>query len=135
MTLEDIMICARTVYGEARGETLLSKRAVAHVMINRWRGTGGQWKRDHTLGAACLRWRQFSAWNANDPNREKMQEVDLSSKSFRECLRAVLEALDARADPTHGATHYKTAAVNPRWARNKVSVVSIGSHEYFNNVR
>ena len=34
--LEDVLLCARTVWGEARSEDQVGRRAVAHVMINRW---------------------------------------------------------------------------------------------------
>lgn len=115
LTLEDIMICTRTVYGEARGEPYSGMLAVAAVMVNRWLSTTGQWKRDDTLASACLRHQQFSVWNAGDANFKKITDVGVQSAKFRECMSVVLVAL-AGVDPTRGARHYVTTA-KPSWAR------------------
>jgi len=70
-TLEDLIIAAKTLWGEARGDSVEGRLAVAHVFMNRWRSTGGQWAKDDTLAKTCLRPWQFSAWNSNDPNLPK----------------------------------------------------------------
>lgn len=129
--LEDVLIAARTVYGEARGESFDSKVAVANVLINRWVFKVGD--RDHGLAAAALRWRQFSAWNEGDPNRERMLEVDFRDPLFRECVAAVLYALDRR-DTTNGSRHYHTKAISPNWAEGKTPVIEFGEHVFYNDV-
>ena len=133
ITPGDLDICARTVYGEARGESYQAKKAVAHVMVNRWRTTAGQFAADDTLATACLRHSQFSAWTANDPNFEVMHAATIESRLFRECVRAVLEALDEK-DFTQNSKWYHTHSVSPRWSRDKEPVVSVGNHRFFNNI-
>ena len=132
ITLADLLVFAETIYGEARGSSRLGKRAVAHVMLNRWRDPTR--RRDHSLAATCLRWRQFSAWNKGDPNRAKMQETTVDDRVFRWCFVAALEAIDG-IDPTSGATHYHTRAVSPKWARGETPCFETRHHLFYNSVR
>lgn len=131
LTPGDLDIVARTVYGEARGESFEGKKAVVHVIINRTNHKAS--KRDHSLAATALRWRQFSAWNTSDPNRRRMEATALSDETFRECMRAVLTALD-EIDPTKGSRHYHTNTISPGWARGHKPVAAIGSHVFYNDV-
>lgn len=135
VTAADIDICARTVWGEARGEPYEGKLAVAHVLINRWQGQSGQWARDDTLATACLRHRQFSAWNQGDPNFVPLQTQNVAQPVFRDCMRAVLEALNADKDPTAGSRHYHTDSIMPTWARGHEPVARIGHHVFYNDIR
>lgn len=141
LTLEDVLVAARTVWGESRGETYRGKLAVSHVLLNRWKSASGQWKKDNTLSSTCLRAFQFSCWNPNDLNLKKMQDVDLNDKLFRECIRAVLESYDNPGkDPTQGSFHYMTThRLNQGWPSSwgpkRQSVVTIGSHQFFNDVQ
>lgn len=130
ITASDINILARTVWGEARGESYEGQKAVAHVVINRWRADEGQFRKDDTIATACLRYAQFSCWNADDPNFEEMQTTGPEARSFRAAMRAALEALD-EPDPTEGARHYHTAGVSPAWSKGRDPVIVIGSHYFF----
>lgn len=132
ITLEDVMVLARTIYGEARGESYQDKLAVAHVVLNRWRDATR--RHDHTISATCLRYKQFSAWNEGDSNRGKVIGIMIDDVVFRVCLRAALEALDGD-DFTKGATHYHTPEVSPPWARGHVPCYSNDSHLFYNTVR
>lgn len=133
----DYEILARTIYGEARGETYKGKKAVAHVMINRWKSQRGQFRKDDTLATACLRHLQFTAWDAVDDagrrNLERMVSVLPSDPVFRECYRAGLEAFD-EVDFTQGATHYHTKSVSPNWSEGKIPCFGEGRHVFYNNV-
>ena len=129
--LEDVLIGARTIYGEARGEPYEGMKAVAHVLINRWRFKQGD--RDHSIAAAALRWLQFSAWNENDPNRERLQAANLGDPKFRLALRAMLEAVDEK-DLTLGARHYHATTISPKWSAGHIPCVVIGNHAFFNTV-
>ena len=133
MILEDILICARTVWGEARGEDQEGRLAVAHVMVNRWRTRVGQFAKDDTLATACLRHVQFSVWNEGDPNFQKMQSVDVNDREFRQCLVAVLQALD-EPDPTNRSLHYHTRAVSPPWSLHHVPAYETRGHLFFNDI-
>ena len=136
VTLEDIMIGARTIYGEARGEKYDGMKAIGHVLINRVARKIGD--PDHTIASAALRHRQYSAWNEGDANRIAMQEANVSDPTFRKCLSAMIEALD-EADPTNGARHYMTAARLAQgwpksWGPERKPVARIGDHLFFNDV-
>ena len=134
LLLSDLDIAARTVFGEARGESYAGKVAVARVMVNRWHTTTGQFAKDDTLATACLRHVQFSAWSIGDPNFGKMFAIDVRDFTFRECWRAVLEAVDLPVDPTGGALHYHTVDIAPSWAIGKTPIAIIGRHAFYNDI-
>jgi len=63
---QNVEYMARTLWGEARGESEEGQVAVGHVIKNRvekktWYGK--------TIKDVCLKKWQFSCWNENDPNR------------------------------------------------------------------
>ena len=129
--LDDVLIAARTVYGEARDQPFRGQKAVAHVIRNR--AVSGKDGPDHSIAAAALRHRQFSAWNRDNPNREKALAADVSDAAFRRALHAVLEALDEN-DFTKGAEHYHARWIKPEWAVGHTPVAEIGDHIFYNGV-
>ncbi len=133
LTASDIDIAARTLWGEARGEDHRGRLAVAHVLINRWKTNKGQFRKDDTLATACLRHVQFSVWNQRDGNFKKLFSVDMNTKAFRECMGAILEALDGD-DLTFGSRHYHTVAIKPGWAKGHKPAFSHGNHIFYNDV-
>jgi len=136
LTASDIDIAARTLWAEARGEPYEGKLAVAHVLFNRWKTSKGQFRKDDTLATTCLRHKQFSAWTRGDPNFVHMQTIGFNDKPFRDCMRALLEAMDSE-DPTHGSRHYHTKAMGwpVSWGERKQPVYEIGRHLFYNSVR
>lgn len=151
MTPRDIEIGARTLYGEARGESFQGRVAVAHVIMNRvladlrgdnkpdWWGEG--------IEAVCLRAFQFSCWNANDPNRMTIERVTVDDPAFLECTGIMALVAAARLgrktiagalanDPTFGSTHYKVTSLPwPKdWGEPRTSVCSIGWHSFYNDI-
>lgn len=122
MTRFDLEICARTIWGEARGETPEGQRAVMHVLLNRL--ATGRWK---TLAAVCLASKQFSCWNDSDPNRIKMCEA--SDKD----LWAAFAIVDNPGDDlTFGAEYYYTLAIKPPpWAADMQRCGIIGKHVFY----
>ena len=129
MNARDIDVMARTVFGEARGESYQGKVAVAHVILNRV-AKGGWWGK--TPIEVCTAPRQFSCWNDGDPNRARMMKADLSDKAYQESLRAVLDAISGQ-DPTGGACHYHALSVAPKWAEGKQGH-TIGNHLFFRGI-
>ena len=127
MTPGDLDILTRTLYGEARGESDLGRRAVAHVILNRA-------KLGFTIAQVCLKPFQFSAWNPNDPNYKKLQAVGLDDKDFRGCMRAALTAID-EPDLVSGARHYCTVDIDPPWAKGHQPVCRIGGHKFFAGIK
>ena len=77
MTDHDLDILARTLYGEARGEYGTSGPAafiaIGNVIMNRFQRGGPYGK---TITEVCLKARQFSCWNSNDPNRPLIQQEE-----------------------------------------------------------
>ena len=131
-------ILARTIYGEARGESVRGKEAVAAVVMNRVRRAreaGGTYWWGGTVEAVCQRPWQFSCWNAGDPNRVKIEAVDDGNRVFQTCRRIARRALAGTlGDPTEGATHYHAKSVNPPWARGRAPSAEIGHHLFYNDV-
>jgi len=133
----DVDTLARTLFGEARGELVRGKEAVASVIINRVKRAkdrGGYWWGD-SVSAVCRRAWQFSCWNENDPNREKIESVELDNKVFACCMRIARRAVaGVLNDPTGGAMHYHTRGIAPPWARDRKPCAEIGHHLFYNNI-
>lgn len=128
---------ARTLYGEARGEKVRGIEAVACVIINRVEKAlqrGGYWW-GSDVEKVCLKPWQFSCWNVNDPNREKILQVDRQNKVFATCLRVARRAVfGALTDITSGATHYHVDGLLPAWARHQIPCVEIGQHVFYRDI-
>ncbi len=125
------LIMARTIYGEARGEGYRGMKAVANVIMNRAK-IGGWW--GDSIITVCKKPWQFSAWNKNDPNAAII--AALMPKTGNNLFDTAYElAGDVIAgsvpDITNGATHYHTAAVNPTWDDNMLSLGNIGNHQFY----
>lgn len=133
----EIDVLARTIYGEARGEPVRGKEAVAAVIMNRVRlarRRGGYWWGD-SIQTVCQKPWQFSCWNDNDPNRKKLLAVTRENSVFKTCLRVARRAVrGALKDPTRGSTHYHTLNVDPPWSSGRAPVVIIGRHKFFNDI-
>ncbi|MBI5162457.1 MAG: cell wall hydrolase [Magnetospirillum sp.] len=130
-------ILARTLWGEARGEPVAGREAVAWVIRNRvrlaaerrvlWWGT--------TIAEVCRRPWQFSCWNETDPNRAKIEALSDNDRAFRVCLAVARRVLAGEVpDPTFGATHYHVKGLAPPWSKGKTPSAAIGNHLFFNDV-
>lgn len=133
----EIDVLARTIYGEARGEPVRGKEAVACVILNRVRRArrrGGYWWGSDLIEVCHKPW-QFSCWNEDDPNLEKILKVDAANSVFKTCKRVARRALGGSIkDPTDGATHYHAIGVEPPWAKGRGVSAAIGRHVFYNNV-
>lgn len=97
--LDDVVLLALTVWGEARGESDTGKLAVAWVMVNRHEAG--------SISRVLLRPWQFSFWNTDDPSRPLIGEISGESDQWVACYKAACAAYFALVpDPTHGATNY-----------------------------
>ena len=130
-TIKDVDTLARTVYGEARGEPSDGKKAVALVILNRVKANKWYGK---TITEVCLKPYQFSCWNENDPNREKLMAIGLDNKFFQECMMATLAVLLGTVpDVTLGATHYHAGTIKPPvWAKGPS--ITIAGHIFYSEV-
>lgn len=132
----DLDTLARTIYGEARGQILQGQVAVGWVVRNRA-------LRPRRFGASikevCLKPKQFSCWNEDDPNRKLVLAADHTKRSFLGALGvAALVMSGDFPDPTGGADHYFTVeappgAVHwpPKWSAEMRETVVIGAHRFF----
>ncbi|MBR1209307.1 cell wall hydrolase [Bradyrhizobium sp. JYMT SZCCT0180] len=132
---DDHLALARTIFGEARGESNAGREAVAHVVINR---VNSHKFRD-TIEGVCLQPSQFSCFNVGDPNRPKILALDQDSENptFKDCLAVARRVIDgAVADNTGGATHYYARTIAaPSWTIGATLTAEIGVHRFFKNVR
>ncbi|MFV0626348.1 MAG: cell wall hydrolase [Alphaproteobacteria bacterium] len=131
-------VLARTIYGEARGEDLEGKKAIACVILNRVRLAKQNKKYvwwGSTIKEVCIKPWQFSCWNENDPNSKKIKAIKESDPTFRDCLIVAENAVNGLLqDTTNGATHYHTKKIMPKWARVKKPCAEIGNHLFYNNI-
>jgi hypothetical protein len=127
----------RTVYGEARGETQEGKEAVIAVVLNRNDST--QYDGDvYDIVHDAV---QFSAWNADDPNRQVMIGLARDSQAYQD-IGELVDALDSGAvpRPTNAINFYSPRNMDPpysepRWwdqaiARQAGQAVTIGTQEF-----
>jgi len=129
---KDLDVLARTLWGEARSESDLGKAAVAWVVRNRTQKSP-KYGWSASIQKVCQQPFQFSCWNKNDPNRNKLLAVAESDAQFKLCLEIADQVLrGAIPDPTGGADHYFANYINtPRWARGKSVVAEIGVHQFY----
>jgi len=119
---------ARTMWQECRGEPLIGKQAVAHVMWNRVRD--GRW--GPNLATVCL-WRsQFSGWLSADPNFRQACILRDDDKVLAG-LRDIIIAAQNEPDPTQGATHYFAANLKnpPEWSKAMTFKGQFGSQKFW----
>ncbi len=136
-TDQDEDVLARTVWGEARGESVRGMEAVACVVMNRVavaRAHGGAFWWGGTVVEVCKKKWQFSCWNEDDPNREKVMAVNERDAEFRIAKRIARRAVKgALEDPTGGATHYHVEGVMPKWVTDPrmEEMKKIGRHVFY----
>lgn len=130
----EIDVLARTIWGEARGESHIGMEAVANVVLNRVKHAkqhGTYWW-GNTIIQVCQKPYQFSCWNRSDPSFQKLQAVDEKNLYFvtakRIAARAVMNRLK---DHTKGATHYHADYVSPYWAKGETPTITIGRHIFY----
>lgn len=127
----DIDILARTIYGEARGESDEGKRAVGLVILNRYRSN--KWYSAPTIAEVCQKRLQFSCWNNDDPNCAKIKTAtEAVLKPYWELAERLINC--EYADITNGATHYHAKNCRPAWSRGKLPCATIGNHIFYKNI-
>lgn len=135
--IDNIDILARTIWGEARGESISGQEAVAAVIMNRVafsKRHGRYWWGNDIVGV-CQAPRQFSCWNKTDPNFQKLIKVGSEDIGFCMCRRIAERAVSGTLeDKTYGATHYHTRQILPKWALGKTPCAEIGAHLFYNDI-
>jgi N-acetylmuramoyl-L-alanine amidase len=135
--LSDKQILAVTGYGEARGEPIEGIVGVMSVIKNRVRE--GRFGKGYS--GVCLKPKQFSCWNEDDPNRPLLLSAAESLISGSQVLPRALELClliaggmvrEIISDNTKGSNHYLTRKLYndapPSWAKGKTPKALIGNH-------
>ena len=131
----DEVLLARMLFGEARNCTDLEKIAVAYTAINR-ANDGKKWNGTNLKEVLLKKW-QYSCFNENDPNREKLMDPQVyDSESWDDCLKIAREVLAGKyKDITNGATHYHTLNTSPKWSKSpkmkKIGRIDGSKHEFY----
>lgn len=139
---QDILDLARTIYGEARGEKAIGQKAVACVILNRFKSRKG-YLRGSTISETCRKHAtdkrtgyvvyQFSCWDPKDPNYKIIK--DATPEQLGECYDVAKEALEGvYKDITCGSLHYHRIDKKVWWAEGKKPVVMLGNHVFYNNI-
>ncbi|MCG5249060.1 cell wall hydrolase [Methylorubrum extorquens] len=130
----DLLVLGRTLYGEARGESVHGREAVAHVVLNRMRSS----RYPNSIARVCLQPLQFSCWNTNDPNYSKIRSLKPNGGDiiFDECMDIAARVVNGSvADPTGGAMHYHALSIAaPSWVRKSPKArvsAKIGNHIFY----
>ncbi len=120
---------ARVAWGEARGEPPGGMQAVINVMVNRKNDP----RYPRSLAGVARQYRQFSAFNEDDPNRGKLEQVAENDPQYIQAKRLALFAeLGILWDITDGATHYHVDTINrPAYLRNAEVTATIGNHVFY----
>jgi len=120
------------VYGESRNQPRLGQVGVASVIMNR--ANSPRWWGDNPRDV-CLKYEQFSTWNANDPNRAIIMNVDVADPVFQGCSQIAADAISGKLiDPTGGADSYCVTGLVTAWNRNLTPCAVIGAHSFYKTV-
>ncbi len=140
-SLCDVDSLARSIWGEARGESEEGQLAVGWVIRNRVSAAQAFIARtgrahplfgDGTLVGACRAPRQFSAWNPGDANAAKLREVGFGDAAYCRAFAVAAQVWGGLvADPTDGATHYHRSDIEPVWAKSMQPRALIGAHMFY----
>ncbi|UVL42511.1 cell wall hydrolase [Pseudomonas sp. B21-040] len=138
VTEKDRNILARTLWGEARGESLAGQIAVAWTIRNRvFDGKTSSWWGEGYAGV-CQKPYQFSCWNKNDPNFAYLSGAKpIPLREFTQARIAADQVIDGKVpDPTGGATHYYAIAMKtpPAWAAKAKQTLKLNGHVFFKDV-
>ena len=138
VTETDRDILARTLWGEARGESLAGQIAVAWTIRNRVKDGKDKSGWGEGYASVCQKPYQFSCWNKSDPNFASLSGA--KQIPFRELAQiriAADQVIDGKVpDPTGGATHYYATSMKtpPTWAAKAKQTLRLGGHVFFRDV-
>ena len=130
----NLTLLTALLVGEAEGEPLLGRYAVACVVRSRWKGG---WWGDGTLASVCLAPAQFSCfWASFTVLRKKLLQALEFPDAFEGSHEQAASCLMDCPDPPMfgGATveyYLNTRIAKPSWMWHLVPVCRIGRHTFF----
>jgi N-acetylmuramoyl-L-alanine amidase len=139
--LTDLETLALTLWGEARGESIVGKLAIACVIRNR------SLARNLTIKEVCLQPMQFSCFQpkGGQANYQRVREMAtailggdhslFANPEWLECQWVALGITQFKLrDVTQGADHYMTTDLldtnPPKWAQAMESTIVLGAHTF-----
>jgi hypothetical protein len=159
ITANDIVTMAKTIYGEARGESLAGQIAVGYTITKRAQIAADHVARhggphshygDGSLAAVCKAPRQYDCWDPGDNNFIKLVALTLDDAEFQTALYAAIGVVQRLVPNTlPEATHYynpKRVRRTPAWVTGvpahdgKPAVPpahfdsAIGNHRFYSQV-
>jgi len=112
----DLLHLAKTIYGEARGESIETMFAVGWVIRNRLQAKryGGTYK------DVVLQPKQFSCWNKDDHNYKVIKGV-IKGRLWEVCIGVAIVVMQSaeKHNPVVGVKHYYDKSLDsnpPYWA-------------------
>lgn len=127
----EVLVMAKTIWGEARGDGTQGMTAVACVIMNRVNNPS--WWGD-TVTQVCLQPYQFSCWNIGDPNRAKMENLTAEDSNYLTAIGIAVMIMSKKIrDITDNADSYFDLSMStpPSWAADAVRTVTIGSQAFY----
>lgn len=129
--MEERLCLYMTIWGEGRGESMLGKELIANVILNR---VASDRYPDTICGVVKQKW-QFSMWNENDVNAEKVREAfktEIGSKSVGDSILAGLKVIvGGNKILDDNVLHYHATHVNPKWAMSRYKYETVGQHTFY----
>ena len=130
ISINEVEVLAKTIWGEARGEDLAGMIAVGWTVKNRT--LRRPWP--DTYLKVCLQPWQFSVWNKTDANYPRLILGPADSNEFQIAMFVALGVtLGLIPDPTHGSDHYHHKRLDPFWAEEMAKTIEIGDHVFYNS--
>ena len=130
----DEILMARLIWGEARGESVRGKLAVALTVIHRvakpsWWGS--------TIREVILKPVQYSCFNENNINYKPMLDpvIHSSARLWQDCVECAILVIKGEVnDLIGGSTHYHAVGTTPSWAIDRQPFIRIGKHVFYPGV-
>lgn len=124
--MNSALVIALTIWGEAQGEPLTNKIAVASVIYNR---AGG---RPEQMATVCLAPKQFSCWNNGTP-KGPQRNNKIEQRAYAECVGIASAMMSGKFVPTTAAIYYHDDSVRkpPYWTKGRTMVLHEGALRFY----
>ncbi len=126
-TRVELECLAKTVYFEARGESVEGQRAVAAVVLNRVKSPDFPNSVCAVVqqGGTARRNCQFSWWC------DGLSDMPKDTDAWIRAATIAHEMIQGAPDPTNGALYFHSTGVSPSWRSQLHRVSTIGAHIYY----
>lgn len=130
--IADLTCLAQNIYHEARGESMAGQRAVAEVTMNRVRSSlypdtvcevvhEKRWDRVRQRYVGAFSWTELD-----------IRAMPPPGVAWQRSVAAAQAVYDGNYEPQVGnALHYHATRIEPRWARGREPLVTIGRHAFY----